>query len=216
MLPMLGILLGLGTWQWRRMEWKTALLARLAASEAAPPVALGVAPAPWTHVVASGRFDHGREATLGVELRGTTLGTRLIVPLLREDGAPVLVDRGWVPLERAAPVTRPEGAQRVVGFVRPGERAGWFAATDDPATRRFYTLDPQVIGAALGLPAVAPDVLVALGPGVALGSGETLPIPARHLPRPANNHLGYVITWYGLACALLGVFAVWAWRRLRS
>ena len=31
-----------------------------------------------------------------------------------------------------------------------------------------------------------------------------------------NNHLQYIITWYGLAAALAGVFVVWsfgAWRR---
>jgi surfeit locus 1 family protein len=34
--------------------------------------------------------------------------------------------------------------------------------------------------------------------------------------RIANNHLSYALTWYGLALTLLGVFAVFAWRRLRS
>jgi surfeit locus 1 family protein len=36
------------------------------------------------------------------------------------------------------------------------------------------------------------------------------------MPRPSNNHLGYAITWYGLAAALVGVFAVWARRRLKD
>jgi surfeit locus 1 family protein len=43
-----------------------------------------------------------------------------------------------------------------------------------------------------------------------------LPDPARTLPRPTNSHLGYAITWYGLALSLLGVFAVWARRRLKD
>jgi len=51
---------------------------------------------------------------------------------------------------------------------------------------------------------------------VALGGGGALPDPARTLPRPSNNHLGYVITWYGLALSLLGVFGVWARRRLKE
>ncbi|MDO8534518.1 MAG: SURF1 family cytochrome oxidase biogenesis protein, partial [Xanthobacteraceae bacterium] len=29
-----------------------------------------------------------------------------------------------------------------------------------------------------------------------------------------NNHLGYALTWYGLAAALAGVFSVFAWQRL--
>ncbi|WP_304621474.1 SURF1 family cytochrome oxidase biogenesis protein, partial [Roseomonas sp. 18066] len=35
-LPVLLVLLGLGTWQWQRLQWKTALLAELAAAEAGP------------------------------------------------------------------------------------------------------------------------------------------------------------------------------------
>jgi surfeit locus 1 family protein len=31
-----------------------------------------------------------------------------------------------------------------------------------------------------------------------------------------NNHLGYAITWFGLAAALFGVFAAFAWQRLKS
>lgn len=211
-LPAFAILLALGTWQWNRLVWKTEFLARIAASEAAPPVPLTTMPEPFSKVLTVGRFDHAREATLGVEVRGTTLGTRLIVPLLRDGAPPILVDRGWVPVERARPIARPEGEQRVVGYIRPREPAGLFSARDDPAGRRFYSLDPRVIGAALGLDNMLPDALVALGEDAT----GTLPSPARHLPRPANNHLGYVITWYGLALALLGVFAVWGARRLTN
>jgi len=31
-----------------------------------------------------------------------------------------------------------------------------------------------------------------------------------------NNHLQYVITWYGLAVVLLSVFIVFSWRRLKE
>jgi cytochrome oxidase assembly protein ShyY1 len=31
-----------------------------------------------------------------------------------------------------------------------------------------------------------------------------------------NNHLQYAITWYGLAAALLAVFAAFVWRRLKE
>ncbi|HYF08322.1 MAG TPA: SURF1 family cytochrome oxidase biogenesis protein [Acetobacteraceae bacterium] len=208
--PVFLILIGLGTWQAERLRWKTDLLARIAAAEAAPPVPLTDPPEPWVRVIATGRFDHAREAQLGIEVRGTVLGTHLVTPLIREGAPPLLVDRGWIPLERAQSIARPEGEQRIAGYIRPGERAGLFSARDDVAGRRFYTADPAAIGAALGIPAPASYVLVALGEGTAL------PIPARTLPRPTNNHLGYAITWYGLALSLLGVFLAWARRRLRG
>ena len=214
-LPVLALLLGLGTWQVQRLRWKTELLERIAASEAAPPVPLGpAAPDAYAKALATGRFDHAREALLGVEVRGTTLGAHLLTPLLRPAAAPLLVDRGWVPLERGAPVLRPEGEVAVTGYIRPPDRREWVSAQDDPAGRRFYTFDPAAIGAALGLPGVAPFGLVALAPeGAAPGA---LPIPARSLPRPTNSHLGYAITWYGLALALVGVFIAFARRRLRE
>jgi surfeit locus 1 family protein len=206
--PVLVLLLFLGTWQMQRLAWKNDLLARIAASEAAPAFLLDGAPEMLSRVRATGHFDHAREAMLGLEVRGRILGSHLVTPLLRDGAPPVLVDRGWVPLEGAAPIARPDGTVTVEGWVHPGDRPGWFSATDDPVGRRFYTFDPPAIGRALGLPEIAPFALVALGPG-----GQGLPEPARTLPRPTNNHLGYAITWYGLALALLGVLAAVALRR---
>lgn len=210
-LPVLVILLGLGTWQAQRLVWKTDLLARLAAAEAGPPTPLRDPPELFAKIALVGRFDHTREALLGVEVRGNTLGARLLVPLQRDAGPAVLVDRGWVPLAGREGLSRPEGVVQLVGYIRLGEAAGWFAAADDVPGRRFYHFDPMKIGAALGLSATAPFGVVVLG-----APGGGLPEPAQHLPRPKNNHLGYAITWYGLALALIGVFAVWARRRLQE
>jgi surfeit locus 1 family protein len=223
-LPVLAALVALGTWQVHRLHWKTGILDRIAAAEAGPPVPLAGqpapdtpapdTPAPFTKVVATGRFDHGREAMLGIELRGTTLGARLVVPLLRPGAPPLLVDRGWVPLERAQGIDRPEGEVAVTGYVRQADTRDWNSPRDDPAARRFYVFDPGVIGAALGLPPPAPFGLVALA---APGAGPmALPAAARSLPRPDNPHLGYAITWYGLAAALVGVLAAFLIRSRRE
>lgn len=213
-LPALAILLGLGTWQLQRLHWKTALLAELSAAQSGPARPLGAEPQPWSRVFASGTFLHSQESLLGLEVRGTVLGANLLTPLSRPDGPPVLVNRGWVPLDRPQSIERPEGPVRVEGYVRPDEPRGLFSAEDDPAARRFYTLDINRIGPALDVRGLAPFALVALAPpGL---SPQALPQPARSLPQPPNNHLGYVITWYGLALALLGVFVVWARARLKE
>lgn len=208
---MLAALCGLGTWQVQRLHWKNDLLARVEASENAPPVPLGASAEPFAKVVATGRFDHAREALLGVEVRGTTLGAHLLTPLLRPGHPPLLVDRGWVPLERSRPVDRPEGEVAVTGFVREADRRDWLSPTDDAPGRRFYLLDPAAIGAALGLPELAPFGLVALS-APADARRPPLPEAARSLPRPNNPHLGYAITWYGLAVSLVGVFVAFARR----
>jgi len=204
-LPVLLILLGLGTWQAQRLAWKNDILARIAAAEAAPPAPFSDPPAPYAKLEVLGRFDHAREALLGVEIRANRMGARLVVPFLRDSRPPLLVDRGWVPLDGLAGLPRPEGPQRITGYVRFGEPAGRFAAQDDVAGRRFYHYDPAAIGAALGVPGMAPYGLVLLG------QAGSLPEPAQTLPRPRNNHLGYAITWYGLAASLVGVFLAFVW-----
>jgi surfeit locus 1 family protein len=140
------------------------------------------------------------------------MGAFLIEPLERGNAPALLVERGWVPDNRIRPLEQPNGTVTVTGFIHPAERPGWFSASDDPANRTFYTLNPAAIGAALGLHNVAPFVLVALGPA----DPGTWPAPAQHLPRPPNNHLQYAITWYGLAVALVVIFLSWSRKVLRE
>jgi surfeit locus 1 family protein len=219
-LAMLIVLVGLGTWQVYRLQWKTAILAQIAAAEVEPAVPLTATPASYTKISVTGRFRFDRTAEFGAEVRdtaaGPTMGFYQIVPLQR-DGAPtVLVNRGWIPQKRTAPLNDPEGQMTVVGYIRSPEESHWFSATDDVAERHFYTRAPSKIAAALGVTDAAPFIVVALGPATTPGTAESFPAPAQNLPRPPNNHLSYAITWYGLAVALLVIFAIWIRKALRS
>ncbi len=209
---MLALTVWLGVWQLQRLAWKTGLLAELDRGEAAAPIALPANPPPFAKVEATGRLRDDLRALYGSEVRSTAggpaIGAQLISPLERPGADPVLVDRGWVPQGASLPPS-PDPV-RIVGYVRPPEAPIRFGAADDPAARRFYALDPAAIGAALGLPRVAPFTLVAMGPR------DAVPQPVQALPRPVNNHLSYALTWFGLAASLLGVFAVYARRMLAS
>jgi surfeit locus 1 family protein len=223
-LPVLAILLGLGTWQLQRLAWKTALLGELAAAQAAPPAPATPSTAAYAHITATGRFRLGAEALLGAEVRGTSFGASLIAVLEREGAPPLLVERGWVPLQPPGPIERPEGLVTVTGYARPSERPGAFAATDDPAQRRFFTFDAPAIATSLGAAGAPPYALAVVGPGATAapsGFGAAppaargpFPQPAAGFPAPRNPHLGYALTWFGLALAWVAVFAFWAWRRL--
>jgi len=211
---MLAVLLGLGTWQVMRLQWKLGLLAQIARAEAAPAVPLPAAPDPFTKVQATGHLRDDLSASYGAVVRdtpvGTELGTQLITPLEAPDGDVILVDRGWVPDKRPHPIARAEGDVTVEGYVRPSDKQSMFSATDNLAAREFYTLDASAIGSALGLHRDASFILVAMGPS----PPEHYPDPAHHLPRPPNNHLSYAITWYGLAVALVVIFVLWARKAL--
>jgi surfeit locus 1 family protein len=211
-LAMLAILIGLGVWQMQRLAWKQGILAEIAVAEAGPPAPLGSAPEPYRKVRAEGVLRWDKPALFGAEGRdlpsGPTMGAQLLVPLERPGAPAVLAMLGWVP---ALPPGRPPAPGAVVGYVRPGTTLGMFSATDDPAGRRFYTLDPATIARVLGIGPVTPFVIVALGP-----AGQTFPAPAQHLPRPPNNHLTYAITWFGLAGALAVIFVLYARKVLRA
>ena len=205
---LVAVLLGLGTWQVYRLTWKSRILADIAAAEAGDPIPLARA-TPYAKVTLTGRPRADLTAFYGVEVRdtqtGPTMGAHLLVPLERAGEPPVLVDLGWVPGSWHARTDPGEAPVTIVGYARPPDVAGLFSAADDPGTRHFYTLNPPVIAAALGLPAVAPFSVVALGDAPA----GRWPDPVRTLPRPPNNHLMYAITWYGLALAMVVISFVW-------
>jgi surfeit locus 1 family protein len=90
------------------------------------------------------------------------------------------------------------------------ERRGWFTPEDKPEERRFWAFQPDRMAEAAGLPRTTNFAIAAIGPG------EEPPIPQRRPPMPRNDHLGYAITWYGLAFALVAFWIVWARRLLRD
>ena len=211
-LLMLAVLLSLGVWQLQRLTWKQGILRQIAQAEALPAIDMPANPSIFAKVRLAGRFgDHW--ALYGSEGRdtatGPVLGAQLLGVLQRPGDTPVLVMLGWVPGVDAHP---PAGPAVVEGFIRPGETAGWFAATDNPKAGRYYTLNPSAIGAGLGYAEVAPYVLVAMGPSAA----ANLPQPARNLPRPPNDHFGYALTWFSFAVILLVIFGLHVRKVLRA
>jgi surfeit locus 1 family protein len=139
-------------------------------------------------------------------------GAQLLAVLQPANGPAILVDLGWVATDDGAPdplkAAVPPGPVTVQGYVRAPDHPTWLSPADDPDKSHFYTLDPRVIGPAVGAPHVAPFTLVAMGQPAKPGA----PLPADALPRPPNNHLQYAFTWFGLAGALVAVFLSWALR----
>jgi surfeit locus 1 family protein len=209
-----AVLLGLGTWQVQRLGWKTDLIAHAEAGLAAPPLALQAAGTDlealdFRHVTARGTYLHDAAFAFGLSASGGEPGGRLITPLRLDDGRVVLVDRGWLP-EALLPPNVPEGLRpsgqvtlEGVARWRGGPGRGWMTPADQPERRRWFGWDIAAMGRALGTP-LLPVVLVLErfeGP-VALPQAQRVAVDFR------NNHLGYALTWYGLAAALLVIFVL--------
>ncbi|MBU1375115.1 MAG: SURF1 family protein [Alphaproteobacteria bacterium] len=220
----LAILLALGTWQLQRLQWKQHLLAQIAALQAAPAQPLGSA----LDRVAKGvdaDFTRVKVTCPGIatapyvelySLRDGQAGSRLIsaCPTGSARYQTILVDRGFVidtvsarpPVDAAgtAPV-------EVTGVLRVPEHGNSFTPPNTPT--RWYTRDAPAMAAALKAPAPAPLFLMA---ETATNPEWKALIPA---PIPAeipNRHLEYALTWYGLAAALLGVYAAMLLRKRKS
>jgi surfeit locus 1 family protein len=218
------VLIGLGTWQVQRKAWKEALIASLTERLADAPEALPAAntwpkldPADdeYRRVKFTAQFDHAAEALVygaasafRPDVSGP--GDWVFTPARLADGSIVIVDRGFVPEAREDPKARAEGQisepVEITGALRWPETRHWFTPNDDVAHNLWFTRDPQSIAAAKGLGAVAPFYVEQEAPVPPGG----LPSPGKIVVNLPNNHLQYIITWYGLAAALAGVFFTWA------
>ncbi len=219
-----AILVGLGTWQLQRLAWKQNVLARIEALQAAPaqplaPVLAQVAKgadADFTRVRA---ICPGLAKAASVELytlRDGQAGVRLMSACRIDDGAygSVLVDRGYVAdtVSARPPVDPADTAPvELVGVLRQPEPGNTFSPPN--TAQRWYTRD--VAGMAAVLKAARPAPLVIMAETATNPDWKGL-IPAPIPADIANRHLEYALTWYGLAAALLGVYAAMLFRRRAS
>ncbi len=224
------VLILLGTWQMQRLAWKENLIATASerANRPARPLhrsdtwpELDLTQHEYRLFHASGRFRHQDEVqvyTVLSDAKGTYSGAGywILTPFELENGGIVIVNRGFVPLEKKSPSTRGEGQTegmlRITGLLRQPEQPNYFTPKNDANKNAWYSRSPAEIAQAFNLKDVAPFILDATGeyrPGM-------LPQPNETKLTFTNNHLGYALTWYGLACTLIGVFAAFAWQRLRA
>jgi surfeit locus 1 family protein len=224
------LLCGLGVWQLQRLAWKEALIARVALRmqiSFAPPApaenewpTVNAEQDEYRRVQVTGTFRHDLEA-LCYELLSDANGKFsgpgywVLTPVETTGGATVIVNRGFVPLDRKDPATRREGqvagVVTVTGLLRLPERRSWFTPADDPAHHLWQVRDPAAIAKAYGLTRASPFFIDADAspPGGLPEGGETkLVFP--------NRHFEYALTWFGLALTLMVVFIIFAQKQLTS
>ncbi|WP_421785805.1 SURF1 family protein [Hyphobacterium sp.] len=203
-LPALVLLIGLGGWQWSRMGEKANAIAAWESQEAGEAV-------PLEFALCEARAGYfGREIIRPddpghtfIRFQGRSVdgepGWRhmyaLALPACFSPGAgqAVLVQYGFEPLRG--------GDVAVAGrltIVRP-PASGAFAAANEIASRTFYRFEASDLTEALGGMPIYPDFWI-----VAY-SGE---MPPQLASVPPSQHLGYALTWWGMALALIAVYLV--------
>ena len=201
-----AVLLALGVWQLRRLEWKNAILAQIDARIGAAPVDLPAdpeigpgcaSPQPardcYLPVTVTGALG-GEEARVLISLPAEGPGFRVVSAMTTGDRR-VLVDLGFVP-DEAADAPRMAEAVTVMGNLHwPDETDGW---TPEPDREKnvWFARDVPLMAEALG---TEPLLVVASRVEPDLG---TIPMPVDSSAIP-NDHWQYAVTWFSLA-------AIWA------
>jgi surfeit locus 1 family protein len=221
-----AILIGLGVWQVQRLKWKTDLLHRLAALQAAPAQPLGPM---LQRLKAGGDVEYSRVdvACPDVETRPAlrefsvyqgVAGYRLVTACALPPGeayGSILVDRGFVAqLGDQSPRDIPGQpvSQPVVGVLRSGGGRTFVTPQNRPGENQWYWRDVPAMARQLHATDPAPLFLMLESPSPPSGEPRPAPLP---LDIP-NNHLGYAITWFGLAAALVGVYLAMLFRKRTS
>jgi surfeit locus 1 family protein len=226
-LAALAILIALGTWQVQRLHWKEDLLATIDTRIHSSPLPLSgievqyrtTRDVDYTPVTATGIFRHDGERHFLATWKGQS-GFFVYTPLALADGRFVFVNRGFVPYDLKDPSRRAEGQVEgevtITGLARNPlqEKPSSLVPDNDPAKNIFYWKDRDAMAASAGLGAQAEIVPVFIDADATPNPGG-YPLGGVTLIDLPNNHLQYAVTWYGIALTLVGVFAAFAWRRIR-
>lgn len=232
----LPILIGLGTWQLQRRDWKNALVAEIEAGFKSQPIELETVKdwatlKEYQPVIAKGVFRHDLERyVFAIEdgRAGWYVHTPLELPQRAGETAhwTVLINRGFVPEELKDPAKRqagqiapqsPQTLLTVTGYVRgPGEK-NMFTPETTVGSDTWYWRDLNGMATSVGLNApqwpYLPFFVEAKAEPANPGGWPRGGVTHANIP---NRHLEYALTWYGLAAAFVGVWLAYVVGRVRS
>jgi len=223
----LAVLVGLGTWQLKRLAWKGQIISLIETRTKAEPISLEEALARWhddgdveyLRVRARGKFLHDNERHL-FAVHKSHSGWFVFAPLALDDGKLVLVNRGFVPNRFKNLTTRKAGLietpVEIIGLVRKAPtHKGWFVPANNPSSNEWYWRDLSNMAASIvdktdvgTMPFFVASEASDVPGGWPVGGVTRVDLP--------NRHFEYALTWYGLALGLVGVYAFFVRARLRA
>lgn len=228
MLLALGVLVSLGNWQKQRLQWKEALLTKIETQLFGDPIALETLEnkfvagedIAYTPVNVSGTFMHDKEQHYFATFKGAS-GYFVYTPL-QVDGrdAIIFANRGFVPFDKKEPSTRAlgqtEGVVAIKGIARvaPSQKPSSVVPNNDLEKNIYYWKDLSNMTAQAGLKQSGQIIPFFVDVDSAPNDGGFPMGGVTRLDLP-NNHLQYMVTWYGIALTLLGVYVAYIiqWRR---
>lgn len=201
------ILINLGLWQLRRLDWKEGLLADIQARIDAPAVPLPDEVDPsmkYMPVTVSGTTTGDEIDVLSgtKELGG---GYQIVSGFVTDDGRRIMVDRGFVPQE-ARHSLRPPVRLTINGNLHWPDEKG--SSTPDPNLSENIWFARDVPAMAKQLDTQPVLVVASQVEGDAQGV-EPIPVAIEGIQ---NNHLSYAVQWFMIAAAWAGMTLGLIWR----
>tara|TARA_X000000950_G_scaffold95911_1_gene121135 strand:+ start:35258 stop:35935 length:678 start_codon:yes stop_codon:yes gene_type:complete len=208
-----------------RLTWKKSLIEVIEARLAAPLQNIPES-GEWKNlssddyvyqpVFLKGVFDHQAEQFWFVHHEKFGPGYQVITPFVIGGERIVMVNRGYIPASQQAPVTRQDG--QISGEVRleglmvwPGER-NIFEPPNEPDNNLWFVKDINAMAKNAGYEdnswLIAPFFVDSLETPENVYPVQA-PIGGQTRVNLPNRHLEYVVTWYGLALALVIVYVQW-------
>jgi surfeit locus 1 family protein len=209
------VLLALGTWQLQRASWKSGIIAQIEARLEAQPVAVPPAALPAEHQYLR-VYEEGEllpeEVHVYTSFPPHGVGYRVIAPFETREGRRLLLDRGFIPIDEKAAARR-AGPMAVQGTLHWPQETDRFTSDPDREANIWFARDTSRMADALR----TEPVMIVADYADLLADVEQEPYP---LAMPVtvnipNNHLEYVVTWYGLAFVWAGMTVYWIWRARR-
>jgi cytochrome oxidase assembly protein ShyY1 len=214
--------LALGRWQWQRGDERSAQFASFVEADAVPVAAsaqtIGSLPR-YTRVRVEGTYDPSRQFLLDNRTRDGRAGYEVLTPFALEDGALLLVNRGWIAFsgyrDRPPDVTfEAGGLDAVTGRLdelpTPGLSSGRAPPSGTwPKITTFPTM--AELAAALGTDRLASRMLLLDDHAPAGYAREWRPGGL-----PPSRHYGYAIQWWSFAALLVVLHLVLTLRRRKA
>jgi len=201
--PALAALIALGVWQSQRAGWKADLIAQFDQAAKAQPLLPQAALCEQTpkpgDVVAPPTAMGPSLRVFGHAFDGAA-GWRLLQAVDLSCGV-ILAETGFEPLEIGGPGGIPPTAARMPPdryLVETWPAKPLMAAENSPATNEWYWFDAPLMASTLQVaPLNAAFILTPL-------SGR----PDFLTRTPPESHIGYAVTWFGMAAAFAVIYAV--------
>jgi len=214
------ITFGLGTWQVGRRQWKLDLIKDLEERLHREPIEIPenldeLIKLEYCPIKVRGEFLYDKEFIIGprsliidghganegkgnlISNSSTNKGYNIVTPFKLDDrDLVILVNRGWLPHKFKNPEERKkthvEGTLELTGINRLTEKRPQFSFKNDPEKSIWNYKDLYQMAEYANTAPIFLDMMESF-------PGEEMPIGSQTRVNLRNEHLSYIITWFGLS-----------------